>query len=366
MSNPSSGTINPWWTIYPPIAALVLLGAVWGRDLAAILVVVVSVALVVAVLVAVHHAEVVALRVGEPFGTLILAVAVTVIEVALIVTLMVSGGEEKAATLARDTVFAALMITVNGVIGICLLVGGIRHHVQEFHPEGAGGALSVLATLATATLVLPTFTESTSGPTFSGPQLAFAGVSSLVLYGTFVFVQTVRHRDYFLPVGDAGTTPEHAEAPPHRTSMGSLGLLVVCLVVVVGLAKVVSPNIESGVRAIGAPISSVGVVIAMLVLAPETLAALRAARADRLQNSINLALGSALASIGLTVPVIAVATIWLPGPLHLGLGGTEIVLLAITVVNGTLTLTTTGRATVLQGAVHLSVFAGFLFLAVSP
>jgi Ca2+:H+ antiporter len=366
MSAASKGTINPWWVTYPPLAALVLLGVVWGRDLAALLVVVVCIALVVAVVVAVHHAEVVALRVGEPFGTLILAVAVTVIEVALIVTLMVSGSDEKSATLARDTVFAALMITCNGVIGLCLLVGGLRHHVQEFHPEGAGGALSVLATLATASLVLPTFTESSSGPTFTGPQLAFAGVSSLVLYATFVFVQTVRHRDYFLPVGDTSAPSEHAEAPPGRTAMSSLGLLLVCLVVVVGLAKVVSPNIESGVRAMGAPVSSVGVVIALLVLSPETLAALRAARADRLQNSINLALGSAMASIGLTVPVIAVATIWLPGPLHLGLGGTEMVLLAITIVNSTLTLTTTGRATILQGAVHLAVFAGFLFLAVSP
>lgn len=354
---------NPRWSVALPLLALLVLALCWGRSLGTGLVVLVSVVLVAGVVTAVHHAEIVAHRVGEPFGTLILAVAVTVIEVALIVTLMVSGGD-KSASLARDTVFAAVMITTNGIIGLSLLAGTLRHRVQEFRSEGALGALSVLASMVTLSLVLPTFTSSSSGPTFTGPQLAFAGVASLTLYGVFVFVQTVRHREYFLPQGEV--LPDEPAAPPTaRTTWTSLALLLVCLVAVVGLAKSVSQNIEEGVRWLGAPTSSVGVVIALIVLAPETLAAVRAARADRVQTSLNLALGSALASIGLTVPVISVASIWLSGPLVLGLDSLEMVLLALTLLNCTLTLTTR-RATVLQGAVHLSVFAGFLFLAVSP
>ncbi len=356
---------NPRWSLLIPPLALVLLIASWGRELGWLPVVLVSVGLAAAVLTAVHHAEIVALRVGEPFGTLILAVAVTVIEVALIVTLMISGGD-KTASLARDTVFAAVMITTAGVIGLSLLVGAYRHGVQEFRTEGSTGALAALVALAVGSLVLPTFTTSTPGPTFTGPQLAYAGISSLLLYGVFVFVQTVRHRDYFLPVGgEVEDESTHAAAPSARTALGSLGLLLVCLVAVVGLAKVVSPTIEEGVLAIGAPVSSVGVVIALLVLAPETLAAVRAARLNRIQTSFNLALGSALASIGLTIPVIGLASIWLEGPLVLGLEAKEMVLLALAVVINILTLST-GRATVLQGSVHLVVFLGFVFLAVSP
>lgn len=346
----------------PPVA-LVLLAATWGRDLGVVPVLLVSLGLVASVVAAVHHAEVVALRVGEPFGTLILAVAVTVIEVALIITLMLSGGD-KTASLARDTVFAAIMITCNLVIGLCLIIGPIRHRVLEFRIEGSSGALAVLTALVTLSLVLPTFTTGTSGPTFSGPQLTFAAVASLVLYGVFVFVQTVRHRDYFLPL-DADELDEHAEAPGNRTALASLGLLLLCLVAVVGLAKTASPTIEAGVAGIGAPASFVGVVIALLVLAPETVAAVRAARHNRIQTSFNLALGSAMASIGLTIPAIAVASIWLEGPLVLGLGGTETVLLVLTVAITMLTLST-GRATLLQGAVHLVVFSGFLFLAIAP
>jgi len=321
-----------------------------------------------AVLTTVHHAEVVAHKVGEPFGTLILAVAVTVIEVGLIVALMVSS-PEKSASLARDTVFSALMIAGNGVVGICLLVGAVRHQVLTFRPEGVAGAVATLSAVTTLSLVLPTFTTSSSGPTFSGAQLAFAGVASLALYGTFVFVQTVRHRDYFLPIEDddpATDEDEHVAASvATRTALTSLGLMAACLVAVVGLAKVASPSIEGAVERAGAPEAVVGVVIAMLVLLPETVAAVRAAASNRVQNSLNLALGSALASIGLTIPVIGLASVWLEGPLQLGLGAKEMVLLALTVVVSTLT-TVMGRATVLQGAVHLVVFGAFLFLAVTP
>jgi Ca2+:H+ antiporter len=317
------------------------------------------------VLAAVHHAEVIAHRVGEPFGSLVLAIAVTVIEVALIVTLMVSGDSETDA-LARDTVFAALMITCNGIVGLSLLLGALRRRFASFNAEGTATALATVSTLATLTLVLPTFTTSTPGPEFSAAQLAFAAVASLALYVLFLVVQTVRHRDYFLPAGaDAAHTEEHAEPPSDREALRSLVFLLVALVSVVGLAKIESPAIEDAVAAVNAPQSAVGVVIALLVLLPETLAAVRNARRDRVQTSFNLAYGSAMASIGLTIPVIAVASIWLEGPLVLGLGSTQTVLLAITIVVGALTVLP-GRATLQEGGVHLTLFGAFLFLAVNP
>jgi Ca2+:H+ antiporter len=363
----------PRWSVVVPVVGVLVLAVSWGRSASAVLVALVCIGLAGSVIAAVHHAEVVAHRVGEPFGTLILALAVTVIEVALIVTLMTSGGDETA-SLARDTVFAALMITCNGVVGLALVVGPIRHRELEYNVQGSGGALAVLTTLVTLSLVLPTFTTSSPGPTFTGLQLAFAGVASLVLYAVFVFVQTVRHRDYFLPPDNDGVptaaAPEdgedgHAERPTKRTALISLGLLFVCLIAVVGLAKTVSKPLEKGVENIGAPLGVVGVAIALLVLMPETVAAVRAALRNRLQTSLNLALGSALASIGLTVPAIAIASIWLEGPLVLGLTGKEMVLLALTVVVSVLTLAT-GRATLLQGAVHLMIFTSFLFLAFTP
>ncbi|NIZ93143.1 calcium:proton antiporter [Kineococcus rubinsiae] len=356
------------WTALSPPAALVVLALSWGRKPGTAVAVLLAVVLAAAVLAAVHHAEVVAHRVGEPYGSLVLAVAVTVIEVALIVTLVSAGGPETA-SLARDTVFAAVMITCNGILGLSLLVGALRHRVTVFNAEGTGAALATVATLATVCLVLPTFTTSRPGPEFSPAQLAFAAVASLALYGLFVLTQTVRHRDFFLPVAaDGSVLPDedvHAAPPSDRATLASLVLLVVALVAVVGLAKVESPTIEAGVEALGFPASFVGVVIALLVLAPETLAAVKAARRGRIQISLNLAFGSAMASIGLTLPVIAVATIWIDGPLLLGLGSTQLVLLGLTVVVGTLTVVP-GRATSLQGGVHLVLLAAFLFLAASP
>ncbi|MFF4407485.1 calcium:proton antiporter [Streptomyces sp. NPDC001262] len=355
------------WPVYVPVVAAVDLALSWGHSLSAGLLILVGCALTGAVLAAVHHAEVIAHRVGEPFGSLVLALAVTVIEVALIVTLMADGGD-KSSTLARDTVFAAVMITCNGIVGMCLLVGALRRRVATFNPEGTGAAFGAVATLAGLSLVLPTFTTSTPGPRFSPPQLVFAALAALIVYGLFVSTQTVRHRDYFLPVTAEGVvidTDDHAEPPSARAALGSLGLLFVALIAVVGLAKVVSPTIESAVSAAGLPASVVGVVIALMVLLPESIAAFRAARGDRVQTSLNLALGSAMASIGLTIPAVAVASIWLNGPLVLGLSATHMVLLALTVVVGTLTVIP-GRATPLQGGVHLSLLGAYLVLAVSP
>lgn len=354
-----------WTAVVPALAALAV-ALTWGRELGVVAVVVVSALLAGAVLAAVHHAEVIAHRVGEPFGSLVLAVAVTVIEVGLIVTLMVGGGEGTE-ELARDTVFAAFMITTNGIVGLCLLVTAVRQRVAVFNAEGTGAALAAVTMVATLSLVLPTFTTSRPGPEFSAPQLAFAATASLGLYVLFVATQTVRHRDYFLPVTPEGAVidEEHADPPSSRTAATSLALLTVALVAVVGLAKAVSPAIGAGVAAAGFPQTSVGVVIALLVLLPESIAAVRAARRDRVQTSLNLGLGSAMASIALTVPAVAVASIWLEGPLVLGLGPTQLVLLALTVAVGTLTVIP-GRATPLQGGVHLALFAAFLFLAVNP
>lgn len=348
-----------------PVLALLVLAVTWGRHPGGAVLAAVAVFLVGSVPAAVHHAEVVAHRVGEPFGSIVLAVAVTVIEVGLILTLMASGGGDTT-TLARDTVFAAVMITANGVVGVSLLIAAMRNGVASFNAEGAASALTTLATLATLTLVLPRFTTSAPGLEFSTGQLAFAAVASLALYGLFVVVQTLRHRDYFLPAGTEADDPEeHAEPPTGSQTLTSLVLLVVALVSVVGLAKIETPAVEDAVDALGAAPSAVGVVIALLVLMPETLAAVRNARRDRLQTSFNLAYGSAMASIGLTIPAIAVASIWLDDPLELGLGATHMVLLAITVVVSGLTILP-GRATVQQAGVHLVLCGAFLFLAYQP
>jgi Ca2+:H+ antiporter len=322
-----------------------------------------GVALILAVFAAVHHAEVVAHRTGEPFGTLVLAVAVTIIEVALIVSVMVAAPAEKAG-LARDTVFAVVMIVCNGIVGLCLLWGGARHHEQGFQVHGASAALAVLAALTMLTLVLPNFATSVPGPLFSTSQLVFAGTVSLVLYGSFVFIQTVRHRDYFL-AGKPDNEEAHAPPPSNTTAAVSAGLLFATLVAIVGLAKSLTPTLEIGVARLDVPKPVVGIVIAALVLLPEGLAALRAARANQLQTSLNLALGSALASIGLTIPVVAGVSIVIRQPLELGLGTKDEVLLALTLLTGVITLGT-GRTTVLQGIVHLVIFAVFLFFAVVP
>src|SRR6185437_12507293 len=357
------------WNVVVPVFAVVVLAVIWGEKLGPVLVGVAALFLVGAVIAAVHHAEVVAHRVGEPFGSLLLASAVTIIEVALIVTLMTSGGNE-AATLARDTAFAALMITTNGIAGLSLLLGSHRYGVTLFNAHGSGAALATVTTLATLSLVLPSFTTSQRGPEFSPGQLAFAAIASLVLYLLFVFTQTVRHRDSFLPVAQRGQKSlfedeSHAEPPSISSALTSLALLLVALVAVVGLAEQESPAISHAVAVAGFPQSFVGVVIAGLVLLPETLAAGRAARQGRIQTSLNLAYGSAMASIGLTIPVIALASIWIKGPLLLGLGGMQLVLLLVTVVISVLTVVP-GRATRLQGELHLVLLTAYVFLAANP
>jgi Ca2+:H+ antiporter len=353
----------PLWSIAVPVAACVVLAVSSGGSPGWLLLSCAGAALLASVLAAVHHAEVIAHRVGEPFGTLVLALAVTIIEVSLIVSIMLSTGAA-ATTLARDTVFATVMIICNGVVGLCLLAGSLRHHVLAFRVEGTTPALAVLATLTTMTLVLPTLTTSTPGPTFTSPQLIFVGVVSLVLYAVFIFVQTARHRDFFLPEG-AESEDAHAVPPPAIIAWLSLALLLPSLVAVVGLAKVLAPTIEKVVVAERLPQEVVGIAIALMVLLPETWAAVRAALRNRMQISFNLALGSALATIGLTIPVVAATSIVLGLPLALGLPPKEVAMLALSLLLSSMTLTG-GRATVLQGAVHLVVFAVFLFLETLP
>jgi Ca2+:H+ antiporter len=290
--------------------------------------------------------------------------AVTAIETALILSMMLAGGEEMAA-LPRDAIYAAVMIICNGVVGICVLLGGLAHREQTFRVEGAGAGLAALIVMSTLTLVLPVFTTSTPAGTYSSTQLAFVAVTSAALWADFIFIQTVRHRDYFTPVTDAANPNVHAEPPTTWKAWMSFGLLFLSLVAVVGLAKMLSPSIEGAVEAANAPRAVVGIVIATLVLLPETWAAVRAARADRLQSSMNLAIGSALACIGLTVPVVVLASIALRLPLVLGLQPKDMALLALTFLVSAVTLGT-GRTYMMQGAVHLVVFAAFLFLALVP
>lgn len=358
----------PVWTLAVPAIAVAMTAAAYaGAGLgsaATAMTALIGVVLVATVVTAVHHAEVVAHRIGEPYGTLVLALAVTIIEVALIVSMMLSA-KSGGAVIARDAVFAAVMIILNFVVGLCILAGATRHREQEFVQSGVSASLAVLSVLAVLTLVLPNYTTSIAGPNYTSAQLAFVGVVSLILYGTFLLVQTIRHRDYFLPAEKVGEEGYHAPPPSARTAGISMALLVICLATVVALAKALAPAVEAAVAAAGAPAAVVGILISGLVLAPESLAAYNAARANRLQTSLNLALGSALATIGLTIPVVAALSIAMGLPLSLGIDPKSTVLLALTIMVAVLSLGT-GRTTILQGVVHLVLFAVFLFMTIVP
>jgi Ca2+:H+ antiporter len=358
----------PAFSWIAPLAASVLLALKFAHLIpadSAIVLIAAAALLLASVFAAVHHAEVLALRVGEPFGSILLAVAVTVIEVALIVSILAGGGTGSEAV-ARDTVFAAVMIVLNGVVGLCLVLGAGRHREQSFQVQGASSTLAVLGTLAVLALVMPNFTEATRGPDYAPLQLIVVGAVSLILYAVFIFVQTVRHRGYFLDVGAGEEVSLHPSAVPSGAVVwASLLLLIVSLVAVVLLAKVLSAPLDRAVEAAGLPHALVGVVIAAVVLLPEGLASAKAALANRLQSSINLALGSAVASIGLTIPTVAVVAVVLDKSLVLGLSTENMVLLVLTLFVSTLTLGT-GRTTVLQGAVHLVIFAVFLLFSVIP
>jgi len=350
-----------------PTFALVVLAVSWSQKLPNPLLVAVGLLLVITVFAAVHHAEVVALKVGEPFGSLILALAVTIIEVGMIVVLIWAAPDANQ-NLARDTVFAAVMITTNGIVGIALLIKTLRQKTAIFNASGVSGALAALVALCTLSLVLPSVTTSSPGPTFTNLQLVFAAIVSLVLYLTFVAVQTVRHRDYFLPPPrEDHTIPAETHVDPPSTTQAwqSVVGLVISLVAVVGLAKVSSPLVQGFVDDRGLPQMMVAISIALVVLLPESISAIKAAKYGRTQTSLNLAYGSALASIGLTIPVIALISIFSQYEFNLGLNSAEIVLMSLTFLVSILTVVP-GRATLLQGIIHLSIFASFIMFAATP
>ncbi len=353
----------PIWTIALPLLAwIAYFSPISGLGIAYIIIL--TTLLIGSVLAAVHHAEVVAHRVGEPYGTLILALAITVIEVALIVSLMLTGGPETTA-LARDTVLAAVMIILTGMTGLCLLVGGVKYKEQEFSLSGISVSLVALTAILVLTLILPNYTTSKAGPFYSPVQLGFAAVLSLIIYGAFVLTQTVRHRDYFLPPGQDGNEDAHAEPPTNKTAALSGLLLLICLGIVVLLAKALAPDIENAVINAGAPKSLVGVIIAAVVLLPEGLAAYRAAKQNRLQTSLNLAMGSALASIGLTIPAVAIVAMITGMTITLGIDMKATVLLLLSLFIIVLSLKT-GKTNMLQGVVLLVIFATYLFTIVVP
>jgi Ca2+:H+ antiporter len=310
---------------------------------------------------AVHHAEVIAERIGEPYGTLLLTLAVTIIEVALIATIML--GDKPQPALARDTVFAVVMIVCNGLVGLCIFIGGLRYREQDFQVSGSNLYLSVLFVLATITLIMPNYTLTAPGPIYSAAQLGFVSIVTLVLYAMFLYTQTIRHRDYFINQADGEAAGESRLS--NRMLVLSIVLLLVSLLAVVLLAKKFSAAVDAVTAMIGAPPAFAGVIVALLILLPESVAAVGAARKNDLQKSINLALGSSLATIGLTVPAVAVVAYTLDKQLVLGLNAPEMVLLVLTFVISMLTFGT-GRTNILFGLVHMLVFAVFLFMVFVP
>lgn len=350
----------PVYSIVLPALGL-LTWLVVGKTHSSLLALALAVVLLGNVISAVHHAEVIALRIGEPFGTLVLALAVTVIEVGMIVVLMTSG--EPNPTLMRDSIHAVVMLVLHGLAGLCIVVCALYHREPEFHVAGANAFLAVLIPMAVLVLVMPNFVASVPGPFYSNHQLVFVSVVCLLLYGAFLFIQTGWHRAYFLPIGDDETAP--VERPGTRILLASAGLLPVALVSVVLLAKSLTPALEAALTAVDAPVAVIGIIIAAIVLLPESVAAVRAAARNRLQSSLNLALGSGVASIGLTVPAVAVVSRLIDQPLQLGISPANSVLMGLGVLIAVITYGT-GRTNVLAGVVHLTLLAAYLFLTFVP
>src|SRR6516165_6259675 len=361
MTSGPRNRLPPLHTIILPLLGMVVwlgIGKV-GLEPAALVLAAVLLGNVIA---AVHHAEVVAIRVGEPFGTLLLALAVTVIEVGLIISMMLGGKPNPA--LVRDSIHAVVMLVLHGLAGLCIVVGAFRQRETEFRVEGANAFLAVLLPMAVLVLVLPNYLVSVPGPFYSPRQLYFVSAACLGLYIAFLFIQTNWHRAFFLPVGEDDDAMEHAR-PSGRLVLASLALLPVALLSVVLLAKSLAPALEAGMAAAGAPPAIVGLIIAVIVLLPETTAAVRAASRNRLQASINLSLGSAVACIGLTVPTVAFVSSWIDQPLELGISAGATVLMALGFAVAMITYGT-GRTNLLSGIVHLVLLATYVFTILAP
>ncbi|MBB4122755.1 calcium:proton antiporter [Martelella radicis] len=367
MHSPSS--IPKWSVLLPFVAAALVALELFGilHDTSVVFLVPAILLLGGSVFASVLHAEVLGARVGEPMGSIILAGCVTLIEVALIVSIMFSGAEGTDAV-ARDTVFSAVMIVLNGIIGLCLVVGGRIYHAQSFKLAAATAALAVLGTLSTLAFVLPNFAISGPAQQYSWAQLLVVSICCLVLYGVFLFIQTVRHRSDFTEETDdeeGEFFPEHHAPPSGRMTTASAVMLPFSLLMVILLAEMLSAPLDRGIAAAGLPQTLVGVMIAALVLMPEGISSVQAAFKNRIQQSINLVLGSALASIGLSIPIVALISIALGRQMTLGLEPEQMVMLILTLFVSTITLGT-GRTTVLQGAVHLVIFAVFVLLTLVP
>ena len=319
-------------------------------------------ALLWATMQAVHHAEVVAHRVGQPFGSLILALSVTAIEAALIISMMLASGEE-GKTIARDTVFAAVMIILNGMVGISIFAGSVRFREQKFILGGVNAAVITLIAISILTLVLPNYTVSVPGPFYSDKQLIFVAIVSLILYASFVFVQNFQHRDYFIE--HQQEEPVEEEKPSRRQTIISSILLLACLGAVVMLAETLAPDLHSLLDRYDLPHTLVGVVIACIVLLPEGLTAYQSAKNNELQQSLNLSLGSALASIGLTIPIVSIVSIVTGNQITLGIEAVPTILFLLTLLIIILSLSI-GRTTVLHGITLLIIFLTYIFTIIFP
>ena len=302
----------------------------------------------------IRHADALAVKLGEPYGTLLLTLSVITIEVVAISMVMVTGGDNP--TLARDMMFAVLMIVLNGLVGVSLLIGGWKYVQQQFNLQGVSTYLAVLSTLAVFSLILPVFTRSSSVGTFSHQQTFFAIVVSLALYGIFLGIQTIRHKDFFTSGGDDGH---------HAGETKSIGyhaiLLVLYMLPIVILSKKLAVIVDFGIGSAGAPAALGGMLVAILVLSPEGLASIRAARHNNLQRSMNVCFGSALATISLTVPAVLLVSLFTGETVIMGLSGPETVLLVLTLFVSTINFSS-GKSNLLHGAVHLVLFLIYLML----
>lgn len=307
----------------------------------------------------VHHAERLAVLLGEPYGTLILTLSVTFIEVISIVAVMTHGAQNP--TLARDTMFAVVMIILNGMVGLSLLLGGWRHREQHYNLQGANAYLGTIIPLVVLALILPSFTQTTPGPIFSGAQRLFLAIVSICLYVTFLAMQTGRHRGFFI-VEDGALLRAADHDPPRSTAFHAL-LLIAYLAPVVYLADHLAVPFDYLIETLGVPNAFGGVLIAVLVATPEALGAIRAAANDNVQRSINIFLGSVLSTIGLTVPAMMLVSLLTGHQLILGVEHTDSVLIVLTLAVCVVTFAN-GRTNVIQGAVHMILFATYLLFTI--
>lgn len=355
------------WTIAVPVLAWVLYfaNAIFSSGIYSVFL---ASLLLGSILAAVYHSEVIAHKLGEPYGTLLLAFAITVIEVGLIISIMLGAESLETVTLARDTVFAAVMIILTGIIGICIVIGSLRYREQTFTLQGVSTALITLTSVVIFVLILPNYTVSHTGGEYTSFQLLFIALVSLALYVGFTMVQTLRHRSFFISPQNRllEDREENKDRKLSKKKMFiSCFLLVLSLGIVVLIAKLLSKDVEHIVLSMGAPKSIVGIIIAVIVLLPEGLAAFRAAKNDQIQTSLNLAFGSALASIGLSIPAIAIISVISGIRMTLGIDIKSTVLLGLSLFIITVSLAT-GKTNIMQGVVLVGIFLIYLFISIIP